>query len=151
MANNNGKDICDKCSEPSDDLLYVGTKGYDFLCPNCLTPVAIKFEVMKVADISTAYITTSDCELLAHTDAPGHVMNEDQWHGALFYINSGSTEDNAELVQSQLAYGFSRRFVDIMQAARVQRLDYVRFDADGGEVKGLDHIYSQTTPATERG
>lgn len=36
------------------------------------------------------------------------------------------------------AYGLSERFVSIMKHLRAAKVPYVRFDADGGDVEGLD-------------
>lgn len=91
------------------------------------------FTTMQVADISTGYLEPSDLPLILDTEAPMHCMNEDESHGSMFYVPlDASTFDG--YIQEARDWGFSARFVEIFQELHRQRIPYVRFDADGGDI-----------------
>ena len=106
----------------------------------------MKFTIHKYAYISTGYLETSDLPLLGRKDAPHHLAELDNGEGSFFWVPAGMTyrhagEGDEELVlfiSEALAFGFSQRFVDIMRELFCNDIQYVRFDADGGDVEGLE-------------
>jgi hypothetical protein len=105
-----------------------------------------KFEVYRIADISTKHITKEDGHLISRTDAPGHIASVDP-HDTL----TGSPGDVFAVMRerryhrSQMeafrSLGFSKPFLEIFRALRRQGIPYVRFDADGTEVVGLPEFF----------
>ena len=101
----------------------------------------MKFETYKVADISTKYITASDGSILGNQNAPGHVASVDplcigdEPQGDIYAI-SLDKETFQEQVANTKAFGFSEAFINILKELHKQKIPYVRFDSDGGEVEG---------------
>jgi len=101
-----------------------------------------RFDVYRIADVSTRHITKRDAELMGRHDAPGHVAcvdpeaGESASPGDVFAV----MRDRAchrNLLADLKGYGFSAAFVRVFRALYRQRVAYVRFDAGGGEVAGV--------------
>jgi hypothetical protein len=100
------------------------------------------FNVYRIADMSTKYITREDGRLIGRQDAPGHVACVDSEDA-----QSGSPGDVFTILQEsrlhrrQMAdlkhFGFSSAFARIFRALYRQRIPYVRFDAGSGDAEGL--------------
>jgi hypothetical protein len=90
-------------------------------------------EITPYACVSTAYLTESDWTLIENPAAPGHVANHDEAYGSYFNV-PGSDGEYREL-------GFSGRFIEVLEAARSQSIHYVNFDADGGDIDGLERLH----------
>lgn len=92
----------------------------------------MKLETLQYADVSTAYLQSSDLGLLLDTSAPGHLANLDNGEGSIFYVPEfDQTQLWDAFAQEAREFGFSERFVEIMLAAYEQHIPYVRFDCDG--------------------
>jgi hypothetical protein len=110
----------------------------------------MEFERHVLVSIKAGYVTQKDWELMIDPNFKKcafrvMVNSEPYWGSALFYIHTtigkGELEDNLRHITEELDKdGFSERMIHIMQEARRQRIDYVRFDTDGGEVKNLKTI-----------
>lgn len=96
----------------------------------------MEFEIFKYADVSNEFIEPNDLDLILCPDAPNHLANHDEKAGSFFYTPDKETLDH--FVAEARAFGFSERFIKIMKTLSVQEVGIVRFDADGGAVKGLD-------------
>lgn len=101
-----------------------------------------EFEVYRIADVSTRYITRADGRLLGRVDAPGHVASVDPDDsqsgspGDVFAVMQEGRYHRRQIAELR-AFGFSAAVVGIFRALRRQGIPYVRFDADGGEAAGL--------------
>jgi hypothetical protein len=96
----------------------------------------MQFEVIGYADISTAYLEEEDLDLLA--SAPNHLAEIDDGVGTILWVPS-EQDLFEEFVRKSRQHGLSDRFIEIMTELHKQQIAYVRFDADGGEVDGLEH------------
>lgn len=95
------------------------------------------FETYEVADISTGYLDESDLELLSCFDCPTRFAETDGGFGTFHWVardNSMFEED----MQRASDFGLSGRFVAIMRDLRAARIPFARFDADGGEIQGME-------------
>jgi hypothetical protein len=101
-------------------------------------------EITPYACVSTAYLTESDWTLIENPAAPGHVANHDEAYGSYFNV-PGSDSVNDEEWSARLGeyreLGFSGRFIEVLEAARSQSIHYVNFDADGGDIDGLERLH----------
>jgi hypothetical protein len=102
------------------------------------------FETYRVADISTAYLEESNLDLIGNPIAPGHLAEldpgpgESEGPGSFFYSPPAEEEAlMAEYAMEARAFGFSERFLAIMQELFNQKIFYVRFDRDGGEIESM--------------
>ncbi len=101
-----------------------------------------EFAVCRIADVSTKYITEEDGRLIGRLDAPGHVAcvdPEDARSGSpgdVFAVLQESCYHRRQMVELG-EFGFSSAFIRIFRELYRQRIPYVRFDANGGEAKGL--------------
>jgi len=105
----------------------------------CGKKETMQFETYRVADISTAYLEESDLDLIGNPIAPGHLAEldpgpgESEGPGSFFYMPPAEEEAlMAEYTMEARAFGFSERFLAIMQELFNQKIPYVRFDRDGG-------------------
>ncbi len=103
----------------------------------------IKFETIRYADISTKYITKTDGELIGIKKAPGHIGStdpddqyEDGGSEGEFFAVQLDKECFQQQVEEMQAFGFSEHFIHIFVLLHQQRIQYVRIDANGGEVDG---------------
>ena len=100
----------------------------------------MEFDVYRMADVSTKYITRKDSMLLGQLDAPGHIASIDPVFvdslspGDIF--TSSVCSDETDRRSDLIAWGFSENFIAILQAAHLQGIHYVRFDMDGGDIGG---------------
>jgi hypothetical protein len=95
------------------------------------------FETYEVADISTGYLDESDLELLLRFDCPTRFAETDGGFGTFHWV----PDDNnmfEEDMQRASDFGLSGRFVVIMRHLRAARIPFARFDADGGEIEGME-------------
>lgn len=135
----------EEVSRQSHSLKIAGSNPAPATAPPLPAP---KFNKMTVADISMAYITEKDVEILEKDDTPRFlIMRHCGGTGFLLWVYTmlganGLEESLAEIEMEFSREGFSERMIYIMQEARRQRIDYVRFDTDGGEIENLTHIES---------
>ena len=85
----------------------------------------MKFQTDKIADISSNEIEDSDLYLLA--SGKGEVIFTGT-HGYVLYMS----EFDEPTFKRQ---GFSYKFLNIYKEACKQKIRYIRFDADGAEIK----------------
>lgn len=97
------------------------------------------FSLISYADISNGYLNEKDRELLLDPAAPQHIANLDGGWGALFYTPDKDVPEACEAFPARAReFGFSERFIEIMMELSRQDIRYVRFDADGDEIDGLE-------------
>jgi hypothetical protein len=119
---------------PAESVL---SKGFDELTSRAQNKRSLmQFEVIGYADISTAYLEKEDLDLLA--SAPNHLAEIDDGVGTILWVPS-EQDLFEEFAQESRQHGLSDRFIEIMSELHQQQIAYVRFDADGGEVDGLEH------------
>ena len=135
-------------SRQSHSLEIAGSNPAPATVPALPAP---KFSKMTMADVSTSYIEQKDWELLCEKrnekELPCLIMRHCGGTGFLLYVftalGAGGLEESLREIEDELSQkGFSERMIYIMQEARRQRIDYVRFDTDGGEIENLTHIES---------
>lgn len=105
----------------------------------------MKFTTHQYADISTAYLEQSDLDLLGDVSLTGHIAEEDEGRGSFWYASSDDEVFSSQVLEWRNA-GLSERFIAVMTELREQGIPYVRFDADGGEIEGLEPV--TTKPET---
>lgn len=95
------------------------------------------FTTYTFADVSTAYFAKSDLPLLLDPAIEYHLANEDDSSGSFFYIpdDEGCLED---AIPTWRAQGLSERFIEIVRALSQQGIRYVRLQADGLDIEGLE-------------
>lgn len=98
----------------------------------------MKFAIQQYANISTAYITESDLDLVSCVDAPNHIAEHDTGRASFFYSPTADKAVSRRFVAEARAFGLSERFTTIMLELSRQGIPYVRFDAEGGDVHGLE-------------
>ena len=98
----------------------------------------MQFQVYSYADISTAYLESSDLDLLA--TAPGHIAQLDGGVGDFFAVpaKENAPEPLDDWKACVVEHGLSQRFMDIMLALREQGIPYACFDRDGGFLEGYE-------------
>lgn len=105
-----------------------------------LTGKLPKFKTFEYADVSTAYLTEHDWELMSDADVPGHIAKVDGGLGDFYHTCSDDPKKFAELyVPAWKKVGLSGRFIEIMVRLHEQKIPYVRFDADGNDIEGMEH------------
>ena len=98
-------------------------------------------EIERLACVSTVYLDPGDLPLLLDSGIPGHIANRDDEAGSYFYVPDeiGATDEEFEARMLECAMrGCSRRFTDILRAARRAGISYLNFDAVGGDVEGME-------------
>ena len=103
------------------------------------------FEKYEIADVSTGYLEESDLPLLLQIDCPTRIAEIDGGFGT-FHRVSDDDQLFEEDLQYAASFGLSGRFVSIMRHLRAAKTSYVRLDADGGEIQGVE----RTDAAPER-
>lgn len=98
----------------------------------------ITFRTYQYADVGTAYLEESDLNLLNNPDCPTRFAETDDKGGSFHYVCHDAA-DWRRTTEEARQFGLSDRFIRIMTAAREQGIPYVRFDAAGSEVHGLDY------------
>ncbi len=98
----------------------------------------MKFVIQQYAYISTACITESDLDLVSCDDAPNHMAEHNTGRASFFYSPTADKAVCQRFVAEARSFGFSERFIAIMLDLSRQGIPYARFDADGGEVDGLN-------------
>ena len=107
----------------------------EFALPNGRSEVI--FEKHEAADISTGYLEESDLPLLLQIHCPTRIAETDGGFGT-FHRVSGDDQLSEEDLRDATSFGLSGRFVSIMRHLRAEKIPYVRFDADGGEIQGVE-------------
>lgn len=100
---------------------------------------ASRFQTYPIADISTAYLEESDSLLLLDPQCPTRFAITDDM-GGTFHVVTQSPDLFKEEMAEASAFGLSDRFRQIMESLHTAGILYVRFDADGGEIEGLERI-----------
>jgi hypothetical protein len=95
------------------------------------------FETYEVADISTGYLDESDLELLLCFDCPTRFAETDGGFGTFHWVPDDDSMFEEDM-QRASDFGLSGRFVAIMRHLRAARIPFARFDADGGEIEGME-------------
>ena len=104
-------------------------------------------DVALMADISTAYLTPDDQEMMQgreqcipnhHSSVDPLVASDRTGPGEIFYLHPGERELMDEQYEKMREYGFSEQMCDICKWCAKQGYRYVLFDADGGEFTGND-------------
>ncbi len=95
------------------------------------------FEKHEVADVSTGYLEQSDLPLLSRSDCPTRFAETDGGFGTFHWVPDDDQLFEEEM-QHATRFGLSERFVSIMRHLRAAKTPYVRFDADGGEIRGVE-------------
>jgi hypothetical protein len=100
-------------------------------------PKSPKFETQRMADVCTSYLAPSDLKLIGKEDCPMRVAEVDGHYGTIFLV---PTEELDERLDDAEQFGLSARFVHIISELAEQKISYVRFDADGDAVDGLEPL-----------
>jgi hypothetical protein len=95
------------------------------------------FEKYEVADISTGYLEESDLELLLRFDCPTRFAETDGGFGTFHWVPDDDCLFEEDM-QHAAEFGLSERFIAIMRHLRAARIPYARFDANGGEIEGIE-------------
>lgn len=69
-----------------------------------------------------------------------HVGEVDGNYGSFFYVPLDEKVDLEERLAEAEKYGLSARFIRLIRELAAQQIPYVRFDADGGDVDGLEKM-----------
>ncbi len=121
------------------DPAGVHNGDYSIDAPELLVnPPKVKFTIHQYADISTGYLEDADLTLIQNPDIHGHLAETDDRAGCYWYPASDDETFVAQ-VHTWRAAGLSDRFIAIMTELHAQGIPYVRFDADGGEIEGLEY------------
>jgi hypothetical protein len=101
-----------------------------------------RFDIYRIADVSTKHITEEDGRLIGRQDAPGHVAcvdPEDAQSGSPGDIFAVLLDHNLHRRQMAdlIEFGFSAALIRVFRLLYRQRVPYVRFDAVAGDVDGL--------------
>jgi len=110
----------------------------------------MQFSTVSYVDVSTAFITEKDRELILCENAPHLVAIHKDRFGSYFYVEQNDSDREA-FAGDWRKYGFSERFIEIMTEAGRQGYGYVVFDADGGHIEGLEPLedaYQPVEPPT---
>jgi hypothetical protein len=102
------------------------------------------FETYEVADVSTGYLEESDLPLLLQIHCPTRIAETDGGFGTFHRVSDDDDQLFEEDLQHATSFGLSGRFVSIMRHLRAAKIPYVRFDADGGEIQGMERTESST-------
>ncbi len=97
----------------------------------------MNFETYEVADISTAYLEEPDLELLLRFDCPTRFAETDGGFGTFHWVPDDDSMFEEDMRRAS-EFGLSERFVAIMRNLRAARIPFARFDADGGEIEGME-------------
>jgi hypothetical protein len=97
----------------------------------------MNFERYEVADISTAYLEETDLELLLRFDCPTRFAETDGGFGTFHWVPDDDSMFEEDMRRAS-EFGLSERFVAIMRHLRAARIPFARFDADGGEIEGME-------------
>ena len=97
------------------------------------------FETYAVADVNTGYLAESDQRLMLNPECPTRIAITDDGCGT-FHVVTDDEEIFADEMKRAGEAGLSTRFRVIMERLRAAGIPYVRFDADGGEIDGLDRF-----------
>ncbi len=101
----------------------------------------MEFKTYPYIEVSTGFLPRSDHDLLLEPSSPHHMATHDEFYGAFFYtlhdVEPGTVE---EFRKRALDFGLSDQFVEIMIEASRQKIQLVRFDADGDMIEGLELI-----------
>ena len=99
----------------------------------------MQFSTVSYVDVSTAFITEKDRELILCENAPHLVAIHKDRYGSYFYVeqNESGREVFADVWRD---FGFSERFIEIMMEVGRQGYGYVVFDADGSHIEGLEPL-----------
>lgn len=84
------------------------------------------FQQNMMADISTKYVTKEDGQMLADGETWPIIATYDRGRGAILSIG-----DTAAILPE---HDWSPEFCALIATLEAQGFDYVRFDADGGEI-----------------
>lgn len=101
----------------------------------------MKFEVHKYADISFSYLRESDIKLINRDLDFPFLVAQDKETCAFFYVPMCGTlsEDIQRIISDLQEAGASREMASIFIDLRKRKIQYVRFDIDGGEVENAKH------------
>jgi hypothetical protein len=141
---------CHWCSDPVyvplDECVYCGFKGhidcvFKHECPSEKGFAGgPKFKIFQYADVATAYLKESDWELMSDANVPGHLAKLDGGVGDFYHV---CVDDQNMFygfyVPKWEKAGLSNQFIEIMKYLYEQKIPYVRFDADGSDVKGMEY------------
>ena len=95
------------------------------------------FDTHRAADVSTAYLESSDLPLLEQAECPTRFAITDDGAGTFHWVTADQEMFEGEMSRTA-AFGLSDRFRVIMQRLREASIPYVRFDADGGKIDSID-------------
>lgn len=95
------------------------------------------FDSYLVADVNTGYLDETDLPLLERSDCPTRFAVTDDGAGTWHWVSEDEQIFHEEMERAA-QFGLSERFRLIMNRLRTARFPYVRFDADGGEIEGVD-------------
>lgn len=91
----------------------------------------MKIFTHKIADVSTGHITKFDATLMLSEDG-GAIAQICGGRGTMFCVPP--TDDLLEAMSNR---GYSPNFLAILEECRRQKIQYIRFDADGAEIPGV--------------
>jgi hypothetical protein len=101
--------------------------------------VSCKFKTFQIADIGTEHVAPQDLPLLDDHNAPFSLAELHNKAGVIFWVPTKDAYNKKEFekkLQELDDFGFSGEFQEIFRQLRKQGIPYVRFDADGGTIKG---------------
>lgn len=105
----------------------------------------MQFSTVSYVDVSTAFITEKDRELILREDEPHLVAIHKDGYGSYFYVEQSESRRKA-FASDWRKFGFSERFIGIMTEAARQSYGYVVFDADSAHVEGLEPLEDSYEP-----
>jgi hypothetical protein len=106
-----------------------------------MTPPKMRFEVHRYADISFSYLRESDIKIINEGLNFPFLIVQDKECCAFFYVPMNGTllENIQEIISEFRKVGVSQEMTAIFIELRKRKIQYVRFDIDGGEVENAKH------------
>ncbi|MCZ2076613.1 MAG: hypothetical protein LC130_16650 [Bryobacterales bacterium] len=108
------------------------------------------FDAHLVADVNTGYLDETDLALLERPDCPTRFAVTDDSAGTFHWVSEDEQVFREEMERAE-KFGLSERLRVIMSRLRTAKIPYVRFDADGGEIEGLDRSTDAREPDAREG
>jgi len=87
--------------------------------------------------VNTGYLDETDLPLLVRPDCPTRFAVTDDGAGTFHWVSEDDQVFREEMERAT-QFGLSERFRLIMNRLRTAKIPYVRFDADGGKIDGIE-------------
>lgn len=101
----------------------------------------MRFEIHRYADISFSYLKRGDIELINEDKDFPFLIAQGKETCAFFYVpvNGTLSEDIQQIISEFRQIGASMEMAGIFIELRKRKIQYVRFDIDGGEIENAPH------------